>query len=59
MIKTATGAGTLAGISAVAMVLVLAACNQTGAGSVALGAATGLDPTGLSGTADALLFVKR
>jgi hypothetical protein len=45
MIKIATGAGALA------MVLLLAACNQNEAGSVALGAATGLDPTGLSGTA--------
>ncbi|MFL5027745.1 MAG: hypothetical protein ACJ8CF_14555 [Microvirga sp.] len=51
MIKIATGAGALAGVGALAMVLLLAACNQNGAGSVALGAATGLDPTGLSGTA--------
>lgn len=36
------------------MVLTLAACNQTGAGSVAVEAATALDPTGLSGTAISL-----
>jgi len=45
MIRIAAGAGALA------MGLILAACNQTGPGSVALGAATGLDPTGLSGSA--------
>ncbi|MBB3020252.1 surface antigen [Microvirga lupini] len=33
------------------LVLVLAACNQTGAGSVASGVASALDPTGLSGAA--------
>ena len=49
MIRIATGAGALA------MALLLAACNQNGAGSVALGAATGLDPTGLSGTAVGLV----
>lgn len=48
MIRIAMGAGALA------MGLALAACNQTGAGSVAVGAATGLDPTGLSGTAVSL-----
>jgi hypothetical protein len=48
MIRIMTGAGALA------MGLILAACNQTGAGSVAVGVATGLDPTGLSGTAVSL-----
>lgn len=45
MIRIAIGA---------AMVLTQAACNQTGAGSVAVEAATALDPTGLSGTAISL-----
>ncbi|MEE1612299.1 hypothetical protein [Microvirga sp. CF3016] len=49
MIKAATEA------AALAMLVALAACNQTGAGSVALGTATGLDPTGLSGTAVSLV----
>jgi hypothetical protein len=35
----------------VMMALALAACNQSTAGSVAVGAATALDPTGLSGAA--------
>jgi hypothetical protein len=35
----------------VVMALALAACNQSTAGSVAVGAATALDPTGLSGAA--------
>jgi hypothetical protein len=35
----------------VMMTLALAACNQSTAGSVAVGAATALDPTGLSGAA--------
>lgn len=34
-----------------AMALALAACNQSTAGAVAVGAATALDPTGLSGAA--------
>ncbi|MBF9196302.1 hypothetical protein [Microvirga terrestris] len=45
MIRIATGA------AALAMMFMLAACNQTGAGSAAISAATALDPTGLSGTA--------
>jgi len=49
MIRVFTGAGALA------MILTLTACNQTGAGSAALDAATGLDPTGLSGTAVSLV----
>lgn len=49
MIRAVTGLGALA------MISILAACNQTGAGSIALGAATGLDPTGLSGTAVSLV----
>lgn len=40
--------------SILVMVLALAACNQTGAGSAALGAATSLDPTGISGAAVSL-----
>jgi hypothetical protein len=43
MMKASTQAAVLA------MTLMLSACNQTGAGSAALGAATALDPTGLSG----------
>ncbi|MEE1656081.1 hypothetical protein VB618_07725 [Microvirga sp. CF3062] len=37
--------------SIVVVALALAACNQSTAGSVAVGAATALDPTGLSGAA--------
>ncbi|MBJ6125235.1 RT0821/Lpp0805 family surface protein [Microvirga splendida] len=39
------------GFGIVAIGLILAACNQTGAGSTALGVASALDPTGLSGVA--------
>jgi hypothetical protein len=38
-------------IGIIAIGLMLAACNQTGAGSTALSAASALDPTGLSGAA--------
>lgn len=39
------------GLGAVLLGLALAACNQTGAGSVAGGVAAALDPTGISGAA--------
>lgn len=45
MIKASTQASILV------MALALAGCNQTGAGSAAVGMATSLDPTGVSGAA--------
>lgn len=45
MIRASTQASVLL------VALALAACNQTGAGSVAAGVATSLDPTGVSGAA--------